>query len=118
MRIVNTNIYNSHDLLKSLFIFFNLKFIKILFLFDKFLKIIKYFLKFSLNWDYSLIYNKLNIFIYSNFNVNDFLHFKEIKNHLFDSLIYNYYKNDIISKNSKNLNLASIEFINSFSILN
>jgi len=42
-KIINLNIFNPTDLLKSLYIYINLKFLKVLFLFNNVFKILKYF---------------------------------------------------------------------------
>src|SRR5690606_4752642 len=48
LKIINFNIYNSVDLLKSLFIYINLKFLKFLFLLKNFKNFIKFFSKFKI----------------------------------------------------------------------
>jgi NADH-quinone oxidoreductase chain G len=117
-KVVNNNIFNSVDLFNLLFVYMKLKIKRTFFIFNNFLKIIKFFKKFNINWNFFIDYNKMNL-SYLNKQINYYyLNFKQIEIKIFDSFIYNYYKTDVISKNSKNLNLASIDFINNLNILN
>jgi hypothetical protein len=116
-KIINTSFYvqNLSDILNSFFILFNLKFndnFYVLKFFKKFLNFFNFFrLNLILNLDYNLFYLK---FFYFNYKFN----FKfEFENKLFFTNVYNYYKHDVISRNSKVLNLASLEFINSITLL-
>lgn len=107
---------NTSDLFKSLFIFFNLKFINYIYIFKFIKNFIKFFDKLNLSLDFIIDFYKYDSFNYFyKYNYKNFS--LEFENKLFNSLVYNYYKYDVISKNSKNLNLASIEFINSLTIL-
>jgi NADH dehydrogenase/NADH:ubiquinone oxidoreductase subunit G len=116
LKVVDTTffIYNSNELMKALYIFFKFK-IHNLFFFIKFIdKFLVYFdflnLKLNLNfWNNDLKVNfkdmafsiKLNKNLYKNNYINSF----------FNTFIYNYYKSDIITKNSKNLHLASMDYL-------
>jgi hypothetical protein len=117
VKVINNNIYNSKDLFKSLFIFMSLKIKKNILILKIFFKILKYFKKFLINWDFSIDYSRIDLFLLKNKFYFFYSNYKQIENKLIDSFIYNYYKTDVITKNSKNLTLASIDFINNLNIL-
>jgi NADH dehydrogenase/NADH:ubiquinone oxidoreductase subunit G len=105
-QVISTNFYNN----KEFFFFLNnlkFKFFKLnLFSIINFKVLFKYF-KF-MHLDFSCKNFSLNINILkSTFKCYKFV----IENKIFNSLIINYYKTDVYSRNSKNISLASLEYL-------
>jgi hypothetical protein len=103
-QVISTNFYNNND-----FFFFlnNLKFkyFKLnLFSIINFKVLFKYFKFMHLNFSCKTfsLYSLKPIFIHYKFI---------IENKIFNSLIINYYKTDVYSRNSKNISLASLEYL-------
>lgn len=122
-KIISTNtfLYSSAELFNTFLIFINKKFINFSYFSKKFKKVIFFFKFIKLNWILNIkIYDYNNnfesvlkiIIIKQNINKIKFI------NNFIKSLIFNFYKNDIITKNSKNLHLASYEYLKKLSILN
>jgi hypothetical protein len=103
-KVVSNNFYNN----KEFFFFLNtlkFKFFKSnLFSIVNFKILFKYFKFLNVDFTYKIFVN-YNIDIKNN-------NFKFlIENKMFNSLIINYYKTDVYSRNSKNISLASLEYL-------
>jgi len=104
-KVISNNFYNN----KEFFFFLNnlkFKFFKsYLFSIINFKVLFKYF---------KFLYIDFNYKVYNNFNfyLNNILSYKFlIENKLLNSLIINYYKTDVYTRNSKNITLASLEYL-------
>jgi Molybdopterin oxidoreductase len=104
-KVVSNQIFNNKEF------FYLLNILKYKFFKNNLYKIInfkilfKYFSKFYINFVCNKFNNKSIVVIEKNklsFN---------IENKLFNSLIINFYKNDVYSRNSKNISLASLEYL-------
>lgn len=105
-KVVSTNLYNN----KEFFFFLNnlkLKFFKLnLFSIINFKILFKYFKFLYINLKYSNFVLNYNMLV-SKLKKNKFF----IENKIFNSVIINYYKTDVYSRNSKNISLASLEYL-------
>jgi len=105
-KVVSTNFYNN----KEFFFFFNnlkIKFFKLnLFSIINFTILCKYFKFLRVNFfSVNYFFNKgVNLKVINSYK---FL----VENKIFNSLIINYYKTDVYSRNSKNISLASLEYL-------
>jgi hypothetical protein len=105
-KVVSTNFYNN----KEFFFFFNnlkIKFFKLnLFSIINFTILCKYFKFLRVNFfSVNYFFNKgVNLKVINSYK---FL----VENKIFNSLIINYYKTDVYSRNSKNIALASLEYL-------
>lgn len=104
-KVISTSIYSN----KEFFYFFNI--LKFKFFKFNFFSIINFKLLFKYFKFMYINFNSLNF----NFSKNNII-FNSIKgykflveNKIFNSLIINYYKSDIYSRNSKNISLASLD---------
>jgi hypothetical protein len=106
-KVISTNFYTN----KEFFFFLNtlkFKFFKFnLFSIINFKVLFKYF-KF-MHLDFSCKNFSLNV--NNVFKLNNLNHKFLIENKIFNSLIINYYKTDVYSRNSKNISLASLEYL-------
>ena len=107
-KVVSTNFYNN----KEFFFFFlnnlKVKFFKLnLFSIINFKLLFKYFKFLSINFPF------INYFFDKKFlKLNEFKNYKFlVENKIFNSVIINYYKTDVYSRNSKNISLASLEYL-------
>ena len=105
-KVISTNFYNN----KEFFFFFNnlkFKFLKFnLFSIINFKLLFKYFKFLSVNFDC------INYFFDKNVKSIELKNYKFlVENKIFNSLIINYYKTDVYSRNSKNISLASLEYL-------
>jgi hypothetical protein len=76
-----------------------------------FKKILSYFDFIKIDWNYNLsYYNKgiLSKIDFLKFYLNEIYFLKDF---VFNSMIYNYYKSDIYSINSKNMHLSSLDYL-------
>lgn len=107
-KVVSTNFYNN----KEFFFFFNmlkLKFFKSnLFSIINFKVVLKYFKFLYINFNNINFVFDRNLLFKSN-QLNNYKFF--IENKIFNSIIINYYKTDVYSRNSKNISLASLEYL-------
>jgi len=93
------------------FIFFFMKY----FLFNLYYRFVKYFKFFQINWNVNIYFyiNKLNI-------INNIFKKVDCKFFFFNTIVgcfvYNYYKTDIYTRNSKIMHIASIEFLKQLNI--
>lgn len=99
------HILTNNDFFGCLFFFRDLLFKKYVYAFFPLRKLLKFFL--FLNIDFVCLDYKLDFDFFLFFDKFPFI----VCNYLFSSYIINYYKSDIYSKNSKNLTLASFEYL-------
>jgi anaerobic selenocysteine-containing dehydrogenase len=113
LRKTNLVVKTSYDILS------NTEFFKVLIFFNKnisknklnFSKCLKYFKFLNVNFHFNL---------YKDYGVLNYNYFNKIllENVIFTSSIYNFYKTDYYSRNSKNLHLASMEYMKTVNIFN
>lgn len=105
-KVISINFYNN----KEFFFFLNIlrkKFFKLnLFSIINFKLLFKYFKFLDINFNaITFVFNKIDI-------LNKIKNYKFlIENKIFNSLIINYYKSDIYSRNSKNITLSTLEYL-------
>jgi hypothetical protein len=105
-KVVSNNFYNN----KEFFFFLNTLKYKIfksnLFSIVNFKLLLKYFKFLYIDFNYKIFSNlKLNL------KLNNIVFKFLIENKIFNSLIINYYKTDVYSRNSRNLTISSLEYL-------
>jgi len=101
------NLISDFDFFNFLIIFKNLYVVTNFSIFKNWARIFKFFDILLLNFNLDLKFNKLIDFKFLNF-----MNFKVLLEDLnFNSLIYNYYKIDVYSRNSNSLHLASFDYL-------
>jgi hypothetical protein len=104
-------LYNTKELFDSLLFFFIIKFNDSKFFFYKLSKFFVFFKFLKLNLNYAVFFENFQVVINYKKWLN-LINVYEYNNVVFKSLILNYYKSDVVSKNSKNLSLASFDYLN------
>jgi hypothetical protein len=103
-KVVSNSIFNNKEFFYLLNIFKYQFFKNNVFTIINFKVLFKYFSKFFINFVCNSFTNKIVLF------KNNSVKFL-IENRLFNSLVINYYKTDVYSRNSKNISLASLEYL-------